>query len=189
MSQQDTVNETSTKPCCANADANDSSRDYTWAFLVLRLWLAVRAILTAVEKYGAYKSVVKPLIDPATGMEDPSGAMVESKAKFYALKNYAGIPASLTDKFAGEPFLARPLMVAFDYALGPLLLITGLMLLLGIGTRLSLLAQGLLYVVLTVGLILIHQDDGVAWLGIHVALVAFALVLAKYNKFAILKKW
>jgi thiosulfate dehydrogenase [quinone] large subunit len=36
---------------------------------------------------------------------------------------------------------------------------------------------------------LIHQDDGVSWLGIHIALVAFALVLAKNNKFAILKKW
>jgi len=38
-------------------------------------------------------------------------------------------------------------------------------------------------------LILIRQDDGVAWLGIHVALVALALMLAKYNKFVILKKW
>jgi thiosulfate dehydrogenase [quinone] large subunit len=40
-----------------------------------------------------------------------------------------------------------------------------------------------------VGLIIIKQDDGISWLGIHVALVAFALVLARYNKLAILKKW
>lgn len=171
------------------ADSKDIARNYMLAFLVLRLWLAVRAILTAVEKFGAYKTTQMPFVDPVTGMEDPSGAMVEVKVKFYALANYSGIPPSLKSKFASEPLLPHPLLVAFDYALGPLLLITGLMLLVGLGTRLSLFAQGLLYVVLTVGLILIRQDDGVAWLGIHVALVALALVLAKYNQFAILKKW
>ena len=31
--------------------------------------------------------------------------------------------------------------------------------------------------------------DGVAWLGIHVALVAMALLLAKHNKLALIKKW
>jgi len=61
--------------------------------------------------------------------------------------------------------------------------------LLGLGTRVSLLVQGLIYIALTVGLILIRQDDGIAWLGIHIALVAFALMLAKHNRFALLKKW
>ena len=39
------------------------------------------------------------------------------------------------------------------------------------------------------GAILIDKPDGIAYLGIHVALVAFALVLVKNNKLAILKKW
>ncbi|MGA2852621.1 MAG: hypothetical protein ABSE90_00610 [Verrucomicrobiota bacterium] len=172
-----------------NSNTEDCNCNYTLAFLVLRLWLAVRAILTGVEKFGAFKTIQKPLVDPATGMEDPSGALVEVKVKFYALSNYAGIPPSLKEKLANEPLLPHPLLVMFNYLLGPALLITGLMLLVGLGTRLSLFAQGLLYIVLTVGLILIRQDDGVAWLGIHVALVAFALMLAKYNQFAILKKW
>ena len=53
----------------------------------------------------------------------------------------------------------------------------------------SLFVQGLIYIALTVGLILIRQDDGISWLGIHIALVAFALMLAKHNQFALLKKW
>jgi thiosulfate dehydrogenase (quinone) large subunit len=163
--------------------------DYTLAFLVLRLWLAVRNILTGIEKFGAYKTIQKPLIDPVTGMEDPSGAMVDVKVKFYAFANYSGVPPALKDKFRNEPLLPHSLLVAFDHLLGPALIITGLMLLLGLGTRFSLFAQGLIYIVLTVGLILIHQDDGISWLGVHVALVAIALMLAKYNKFAILKKW
>jgi thiosulfate dehydrogenase [quinone] large subunit len=161
----------------------------TLAFLVLRGWLAVRAILTGVEKFGAYKTIQKPLIDPTTGMEDPSGAMIDVKVKFYALTNYSGVPAPLKDRFANEPLLPQLALTTFDHLLGPALIATGVMLLVGLGTRLSLFVQGLIYIVLTVGLILIKQDDGISWLGIHVALVALALMLAQHNKFALLKKW
>lgn len=162
--------------------------DYTLAFWVLRLWLAVRAILTGIEKFGAYKSVQRPLLD-ATGQPDASGAMVDVKVKFYALANYSGVPAALKGKFANEALLPPFALNLFDHLLGPALIATGVMLLIGLGTRVSLFLQGLIYVALTVGLILIKQDDGISWLGIHIALVAFALVLAKNNKFALLKKW
>lgn len=170
-------------------NAESGRSDFMLAFLVLRLWLSGRAILTGIEKFGAYKTIQKPLIDPVTGMEDPSGAMLEVKVKFYALTNNSGIPQSLKNKFANEPLLPHPLFTAFDHLLGPALIVTGLMLLLGLGTRISLLAQGLIYVALTSGLILVRQYDGISWLGIHVALVAFALAMAKHNKFALLKKW
>jgi thiosulfate dehydrogenase [quinone] large subunit len=49
--------------------------------------------------------------------------------------------------------------------------------------------MGLVYTSLTFGLILIKQDAGIAWLGVHIIMVVMALALAKYNKFAILKKW
>lgn len=163
--------------------------DYTLAFLVLRGWLAARAILTGIEKFGVYQMVQKPLVDPVTGMDDPSGAMVDVKIKSYALTNYSGIPPVFKDKFANEPLMPHSLLGLFEHLLGPALIVTGLMLLLGIGTRLSLFVQGIIYIMLTVGFILIRQDDGISWLGIHVALVALALMLAKYNKFAILKKW
>lgn len=163
--------------------------DYSLAFLLLRGWLAVRALVTGIEKFATYITIQKPLIDPVTGMEDPSGALVDVKVKTYAMTNYSGIPASLKDRFANEPMVPQFAMGPFDYILGPALIITGVMLLLGIGTRLSLFAQGLIYIALTAGLVLIRQDDGVAWLGIHVALVALALMLAQYNKFALLKKW
>ena len=168
---------------------NNDHCDYTLAFLLLRGWLALRAILTGIEKFGTYKIVQKPLIDPTTGMEDPSGAMLDVKVKAYAFTNYSGIPAPLKNKFANEPLLPHFAANTFDHLLGPVLIATGLMLLLGLGTRLSLFVQGLIYIALTAGLILIRQDDGISWLGIHVALVAFALMLVKHNKFALLKKW
>jgi thiosulfate dehydrogenase [quinone] large subunit len=163
--------------------------DFTFAFLVLRLWLGVRALFVGIEKYGAYRSVAQPLIDPATGQPDASGVMVNVNIKSYALANYVGIPAALRDKFARDPLLPKFALVAFDRMLGPAFILTGIMLLVGLGTRLSLLAQAALFIALTIGLILIDQNDGVAYLGIHIGLVVGALLLVEHNKYAVLKKW
>ena len=174
-------------------DSNGSSGccncDYSLAFLLLRGWLGMRALVTGLEKFGAYKTVQQQLLDPATGQPDASGALVELKVKYYAMANYSGIPAGLKGKFANEALLPHFALTAFNALLGPALLATGLMLLLGLGTRLSLVLQGVIYILLTVGLILIHQDDGSSWLGVHLALITLALMLAKHNKLALLKKW
>lgn len=159
------------------------------AFLVLRLWLGLRALVAGIEKFAASEKIQKPLIDPVTGMEDPSGAMVEVTQKVYGLAHYSAIPQSLKDKFAAEPLLPGFATQVLYAALGPALIVLGLMLLVGLGTRVSLVLQGVLYAVLSVGLMLINQQDGVAWLGVHVALIAMALALVDSNRFALWKKW
>jgi len=163
--------------------------DYTLAFLALRLWLGVRALFVGIQKYAAYKSVAMPLIDPSTGQPDASGVMVNVSVKSYALANYAGIPAGLRDKFAHDPLFPKFALTLFDRMLGPAFILTGIMLIIGLGTRLSLLLQGLLFIALTVGLVLIDANDGVAYLGIHIGLVAAAFLLVQHNRFAVLKKW
>ena len=64
------------------------------ALVVLTLggWLAVRALLTGIEKFGKYQSVAKPQIDPDTGQPDASGVMINVNEKHYAWANYSGIP-------------------------------------------------------------------------------------------------
>ena len=163
--------------------------DFTLAFMVLRLWLGVRALFVGIQKYAAYKSVATPLIDPSTGQPDASGVMVNVSVKSYALANYAGIPVGLRDKFAHDPMFPKFALTLFDRMLGPAFILTGLMLIIGLGTRVSLLVQGLLFIALTVGLVLIDANDGVAYLGIHIGLVAAAFLLVQHNRFAVLKKW
>lgn len=163
--------------------------DYTFAFLALRLWLGVRALFVGIQKYAAYRSVATPLLDPATGQPDASGVMVNVNVKSYAWANYAGIPTALRDKFSHDPLFPKFALVAFDRMLGPVFILTGIMLIVGLGTRLSLIAQALLFIALTVGLVLIDQSDGVAWLGIHIGLVAAAFLLVEHNRFTVLKKW
>lgn len=166
-----------------------SAWEFTFAFWALRLWLGFRALMVGIEKFAGYKSVAMPLIDPTTGQPDASGVMVNVSVKSYALANYAGIPTALKDKFAHDPLLPKFALTVFDRILGPAFILAGIMLILGLGTRVSLLIQGLLFIALTIGLILIDQNDGVAYLGIHIGLVAAAFLLVEHNRFAVLRKW
>lgn len=171
----------SSTPASAPLSADSGS---TYAFLVLRVWLGLRALVTGVEKFADTRITQQPLLG-LDGQPDPSGAMVEVEQKFYALSSYHALPEALRDKLALEPLMPAWITTPFYAVLGWLLIGLGVTLLLGLFTRLTLLAMGLLYAGLTIGLILLKQDAGVAWLAIHVALVAYALQLAKHNRFAL----
>lgn len=173
-----------TDGCCAGGRALGG----IYAMVLLRLWLAVRAIQTGIEKFAGSTTVKRPLLDEF-GNEDISGAMVEAKVKIYGWAHYHGVPEGLAGKFRDEPLLPGWALAIYDKMLGPALLLLGVTLLLGLATRTSLLLMGLLYISLTWGLILVGQDGGIAWLGTHMLLIVAALALAKYDRLAILKKW
>ena len=161
---------------------------YTLGILLLRLWLAVRAFQTGIEKFaGSGKPVDSTVL--VDGAPNTYGLTETTEAKVYAMSNYKGVPAPLYDKFINEPLIPEFALNIYNVVLGPALIILGLSLFLGIATRFSLFLMGLIYTSLTFGLILIKQDAGIAWLGVHIIMIVMALALAKYNKFAILKKW
>ena len=166
------------------------SRDLasTFAFWILRVWLGLRALLTGLEKYAGKVTEQQPLLDEF-GEPDLNGAMVEVSHKVYGFAHYHGLPAPLGDKFAAEPLLPAWSLSLYDKLLGPALILFGVTLLLGIAPRLTLFAQGLLYCSLSVGLILINESGGVAWLGIHVLLIVAALRLVQHDRLALLPKW
>lgn len=161
--------------------------DETLAFLVLRVWLAMRSFITGLEKWAGEAIVKKQALDEF-GLPAAEGA-VDTKVKVYGFVHYHGIPEALAKSFENQPLLPPVLMKPYDIVLGPALIILGIMLLLGIGTRISLFLQGMLYCSLTFGLILIKQDGGVAWLAAHMILIAYALTLAKHNKLAVMQKF
>jgi thiosulfate dehydrogenase [quinone] large subunit len=85
----------------------------------------------------------------------------------------------------GASFLPLWATKPFALSLGYILLALGVTLLLGLKTRASLVLMGLVYVGLSFGLMVVQETEGVAWLAIHVALVAGALVLVRHNRFAL----
>jgi len=186
MTTESTESTPSTE-CCKSCPG--STLGFIYGAWLLRIWLAVRAIQTGVEKYtGMQGSDVPVTID---GKVNDYGLTASAPVKEYALSHYHGVPDALMSKFTHEPIMMKMpfALPLYDKVLGPALLVLGLTILLGIFSRTSLFLLGLLYISLTWGLILIKEDSGVAWLGIHMALIVMALMLAKYNRLCLLKKW
>ncbi|MEP2776271.1 MAG: hypothetical protein ABJQ29_06715 [Luteolibacter sp.] len=171
----------------AATSVSDNKLAMTYAALLLRLWLAVRAIQTGVEKFAG--SEISDTAVEIDGQVNDYGLTAASSAKTYALENYQGVPPSLMGKFKDEPLLPDQLLSIFDKALGPALILLGLTILLGFFYRTSLFLLGLIYIGLTWGLILIKQDEGVSWLAVHMVLIVLALWTSANNRFGILKKW
>lgn len=133
--------------------------DYTAAFLLLRLFLGLRTFLAGLEKF-------------------------EAGGK-YSFENYYANMARMASGITGASFMPLWMTKAFAMSLGYLLLVFGVTILLGIKTRCSLILTGLLYVGLSFGLMAVQEGEGVAWLGMHIAMFAGALVLVKHNRFAL----
>lgn len=169
-------------PCCSNNLA------LTYGSWLLRVWLAVRAIQTGLEKYAAVKQIPGQAVK-VDGVPNEEGLSAVGTAKVYAIENYHGVPEALMKKFQAEPMMLKWALPLYDKVLGPALLVLGIAILVGFAYRTSLFLLGLLYVSLTWGLILIKQDDGVSWLGVHMILIVMALALAQHNRLSIFKKW
>lgn len=194
MSNECCKNEPSTE-CCNNEPSTDCCKStccganlgHIYGAMLLRVWLAIRAIQTGVEKYAGMKGSDQPIsID---GKTNDYGLTEATQIKEYALSHYHGVPEPLMKKFLAEPLMTPQMLNLYDKVLGPALIVLGLTILLGIATRTSLFLLGMLYVSLTFGLILIKEDSGVAWLGIHMIMIVMALAMAKHNRLCVLKKW
>jgi len=166
---------------------NGNTLALIYGSLLLRVWLGVRAVQSGIEKYAGTRSGEQ--LVTVDGVPNEEGLTAGGSMKFYAMENYHGVPKALMTKFEGEPLMPGFGLPLYDKLLGPALIILGLTILLGIAYRSSLFLLGLLYISLTWGLILIKQDDGVSWLGVHMILIVMALALAQHNRVAILKKW
>lgn len=176
------------KASCDSAHATDKLA-LVFGSILCRLWLGVRALQTGIEKY-AGEEVTGNTTAQIDGKENEYGLTAGSTVeKVYSLEAYHGVPVGLRGQLEEQPLMIGFFLNLFDKLLGPALILMGITVLLGVGTRISLMAQGLLYVGLTWGLILIKQDSGIAWLATHVILIVLALNLIKHDRFVILKKW
>jgi thiosulfate dehydrogenase [quinone] large subunit len=143
---------------------NDSSTfvarcEYTYAFILLRLFLGLRTFFAGLEKFEAKGS--------------------------YSFHNYYDNMDHMASGITGASFLPLWMTKNFAHSLGYLLIVLGALLLLGIKSRCTLFVTGLIYVGLSFGLMAVQESEGVAWLGIHVGLIVAALALVRYNRLAL----
>ncbi|MEM1159125.1 MAG: hypothetical protein AAF649_03470 [Verrucomicrobiota bacterium] len=171
----------------AQAEKQPFDLGATYGFLVLRIWLAARSIITGIEKF-AGTSTSDAAVDIA-GETNEYGLTETVSSKSYGFEFYQGVPQALYSKFSNEPLIPDFALSLYNILLGPALLLLGFTLLIGVATRTTLFLMGLMYTSLTVGLILLKQDAGIAWLASHIILVAMALFTVKHNRFELFKKF
>lgn len=143
----------------STASSTPARCEYTWAFFLLRLWVGLRTLLEGLEKF-------------------------ESGGK-YSVANYKDAMKHMAQGITGASFLPLWATNLFAAPLGYILIILGAALILGIKPRLTLILIGLLYVGLSFGLMTVQENEGVAWLGIHVILIVGALLLVRFNRFGL----
>jgi thiosulfate dehydrogenase [quinone] large subunit len=139
--------------------SSPSRGEYTAAVMLLRLFLALRALLAGLEKF-------------------ESGGV-------YSLTNYAKNMDRMATGITSASFLPLWATKPFAFSIGYILLALGFALLLGLKPRISLTLMGLVYVGLSFGLMAVQENEGVAWLAGYVLITAVALVLSRHDRFAL----
>jgi len=144
--------------------ANNSASprcEYTAAFLLLRLFLGLRTLLAGIEKFEAGGS--------------------------YSFANYYVNMGRMAQGITGASFLPLWMTRGFAHSLGYVLILLGVALLLGVKTRTALILAGLVYVGLSFGLMAVQEGEGVAWLGMQISMIVGALLLVRYDRFAVMR--
>lgn len=143
----------------ARADAGPARFELSAAFLLLRLFLGLRTLLAGVEKF------------------ENGGS--------YSVANYRQTMAHMAEGITTASFLPLWATRAFAQPLGYTLIVLGALLILGVKSRVTLVLTGLVYLGLAFGLMAVQEQQGTAWLGIYVGLIAGALVLVRHDRLAL----
>lgn len=133
--------------------------DASAAFWLLRLFIGLRTLFAGIEKF------------------ELGGT--------YGFSNYYTTMSKMAAGITANSFLPLWSTKLFAVPLGYVLIVLGIALLLGLKTRLALIATGLVYVGLGFGLMAVQSSDGVAWIGVYVGMIAGALLLLRHNRFAL----
>lgn len=133
------------------------------AFLILRLFLALIALMNGVTKF-------------------------EGPGCTYSWEAYVTNMRQMAKLITDDSFIPLWMSTLFAFPLGFLLIIFGVGILMGCFLRLTLVASGLLYVALTFGLLASKNSPGAAWLAIYVGLTVLALRWIHLNRFQV-NRW
>ncbi len=168
----------------------------TWGFLFLRLWIGFRMLFAGAEKFYA-PVVVDEDLDLTEYQFRWEHAKVTAEENIHrVVADNAFLPLN-PKEFLEKVFHVDPEKVEFlgglkfdlwfAMALPYLLLVFGAFLIVGILPRTSLFMAGITFMLLSIGLMSMPDNEGIAALGIHVGLVAVAMCLVKQARFNLTK--
>ena len=132
-----------------SSSSSDCCANQCWSFLGLRLFLAIRWLFAGLDKF------------------ELNGT--------YSFANYYINMDRMATGIAESSILPLWSTKIFALPSGYLMLLLGLTILLGIKMRISLIVSLFLYLGLTVGMMAVNENSGIAWLAIHLIISVMAL--------------
>ena len=139
-------------------------RGEAWACFLLRMWIGMRLLFAGLTKWKVKNDEGQWEFAPSNGekvMENITGVM----------KANTPIPESMLGYYA--TFLPWALVI------------TGIWVIIGLFTRLSIIAAGAVILSLSFGLMLLPDDVDTVRRGVEILIIALALVTVKHNIFAV----
>ncbi len=153
----------------------------TCGFLLIRLWVGFRMLLSGVDKFE--KDGELSLETYSTTTEGLRQLIIEhGRILDSTMHSFFTFILRMDDTPDWAEKTLSFCVNTFAYSLGWLLIVNGALLILGIFTRFNLFLAGLIFLVLSIGLMSLPDEQGVAWLGIHIGLVALALSMSRWCK-------
>ena len=135
----------------------------TFAYLLLRLWLGLLLVTSGLSKFKV-RGEQSYSIEALHGWVKGAGALIWDNT-----------------------FMTEWMVKGYMYALGPVMIVTGIMILLGVLNRIALFIGGAIFVSLSIGMMLLPDQKETLYLGLHLALFVGALCLVRFNRVAITK--
>jgi thiosulfate dehydrogenase (quinone) large subunit len=134
-----------------------------FANLLLRAWIFIRLVGAGLDKFRAG----------------------DAETTTFSLDNYDAKMKLISKTTYEHGFLPKALCDAYAKPLGYILLAAGAWVLLGLFMDLSLLFAGFVVLSLGVGLATLPDDTEVVYIGIHVLIIAAALVTARHKSLSV----
>jgi hypothetical protein len=150
----------------------------TAAFIVLRLFMGFRLVLSGLEKMGYF--VAKGTASPEEAFRltqwfGPSGITSELP---YGDGKMANIAKAMTDYTT----LPKVMIQAFLIPLPYVMLVTGFLILIGLLNRFAWWMAGLIWFSLALGQMLLPDEATVQHLGVYLLMCAVALIIIDHNR-------
>lgn len=175
--------DSTSSPTTPANEASIPALNLTFAFWLLRLFMGMRLIMSALEKMGYFVGKGTATVSEALKLElwfGRSGLGANEglgDGKMWpiakAMLEYSLLPAWMT----------KPFMIGLPYAM----LVSGLLILLGLFNRLGWFLAGLIWFSLAFGQMLLPDEGTVQQLGLYIFVCALALTMINHNRIRLTK--
>ena len=175
--------DSTSSPTTPANEASIPALNLTFAFWLLRLFMGMRLIMSALEKMGYFVGKGTATVSEALKLElwfGRSGLGANEglgDGKMWpiakAMLEYSLLPAGMI----------KPFMIGLPYAM----LVSGLLILLGLFNRLGWFLAGLIWFSLAFGQMLLPDEGTVQQLGLYIFVCALALTMINHNRIRLTK--